>query len=756
MRRLTFLLLALVIPVSLAAQERLSVPRIFGTREFAGVAFGPLQWMRDGRSVLEVRHDSTGGSVLQRTDLVTGVSTVLADASALTTTSGIRLDVEAATLSPDETKALLFHSSVRMWRTRSQGRYHVLDLATKRLTPLAGVEPAPAIRRDEDVWTQTIADDAQLEMYASFSPASTHVAFVRGHNLWVTELATGQVSQLTTDGNADIINGTADWVYEEELGLNDAFRWSPDGSRLVFWRFDQREVGQYPLVDELSRGPTIHMMRYPKAGEANARVRLGVVSIADRATRWLATGSDTGFYLPRAEWVGVDSIAVTRFPRRQDRADLLMLSATSGEGRSVEIDRDSAYVGAGFVGLKNDGMVWLRSGDAFLWASDRTGWRQVFLIARDGTVLRQVTTEGADVLDVLAVDEARDMLYVTMAAPTPAQRQVFRFSIRGGKRAQVGGARVLSATGAHDLQVGPTGQWAVDDRSTLDGPPERTLYEFPLMRKSRVIDDNSLLRERLADLKLPPPEFLRIPLPNGSGLDAYRIVPTGFDATRKYPVLMYAYGGPAAPEVTDAWGGDRYLWHQMLAQRGYVVVVVDNRGSAWRGRSFRKVTQGQLGITESDDQISAARWLASQPWVDGARIGFWGWSYGGFLATMTLMRGGSIFKMGMAVAPVTDWRLYDSIYTERYMRTPSENADGYRRTSTLTLTSGLSARFLLVHGTGDDNVHPQNSLQLLERLIEAGKPVQLMLYPNRTHAIDGGNALVHLFETLTDFVLTNL
>ena len=283
-----------------------------------------------------------------------------------------------------------------------------------------------------------------------------------------------------------------------------------------------------------------------------------------------------------------------------------------------------------------------------------------------------------------------------------------------------------------------------------------TLYEFPLMRVSRVVADNAHAKGILAALGLRPPEFLRVPMPNGAELDGYRIAPADFDAQRKYPVLMYVYGGPAAPQVLDAWSGGRYLWHQLLAQRGYVVVVVDNRGAAWRGREFRKTTQFRLGVTESDDQISVARWLGSQTWVDADRIGIWGWSFGGYLTTMSLVRGGNVFKMGMAVAPVTDWRLYDSIYTERYMGTPQENAEGYRVSSPQSMVGGMTARLLLVHGTGDDNVHPQNTMQFTERLIDAGKQFDLMLYPNRTHAISGGNATVHLFERLTAFVLQNL
>lgn len=760
MQQFAKLVLALVMPAAVQAQ-RLTVDRIFGSAEFRGATIAAPRWMRDGRSVIEIRADPQGGSVLAKVDLVTGVSTVLADAAALTTPDGRHLTVEDVALSPDESKALLFHSSVRVWRSNTRGTYHVFDFASRRLTPLVeadgprAAEPPP----HPSFLARGLASgaaDPTLQMFAKFSPNGTQVAYVRGNNLWITDLTSGRTTALTSDGSDDIINGTTDWVYEEELGLRDAFRFSPDGSRIAYWRFDQAAVPAFPMVNELSLYPTVSVLRYPKAGEANARVRVGVVSVTGGETRWLETGPDTGFYVARMQWVDADSVAVTRLPRRQNRADLLMLSATSGQGRVMEVDRDSAYVGSGLSDGQGNGIIWLRGGQEFLWDSDRSGWRQVYLFRRDGTLIRQVTTDGADVLNVLLADQARDMLYVTMAAPSATQRQVFRYSIHAGKKAQAGGVRLLGAPGTHRLVIGPTAQWALDAQGALGQPETMSLYEFPVMRLSRVVTDNAPAKEALARLGLRAPEFLRVPVPNGTELDGYRIAPPDFDPSRKYPVLMYVYGGPAAPQVQDAWGGDRYLWHQMLAQLGYVVVAVDNRGAAFRGRDFRKVTQFRLGVAESDDQIAVARWLGAQSWVDPARIGMWGWSYGGFLTTMSLVRGGSLFKMGMAVAPVTDWRLYDSIYTERYMGIPQENADGYRVSSPQLQVNGLKARLLLVHGTGDDNVHPQNTTQLVERLIEAGKKFDLMLYPNRTHSISGGNATVHLFETLTAYVLQNL
>jgi dipeptidyl-peptidase-4 len=757
-----FIVGLLTLPAAAGAQGTpLTVERIFASPELRAAPLPTIRWMKDGRSYLDIRPDPQGGTDLVKVDVASGEATVLADAASLIGAAGQRLVVEDVTLSPDESKALLFHSSVRVWRTNTRGVYHVLDFRSRRLTPIAPPQAGP--RTSEPPPNPSFlarglasgAADPDLQMFAKFSPDGRRVAFVRANDLWVTEIATGTCTRLTHDGSDDVVNGTSDWVHEEELGLRDAFRWSPDGKRIAYWRFDQRDVPAFPMVDETSLYPTVSVLRYPKAGEANARVTLGVVDATGGETRWLAAGPDTGVYFPRMDWLDRDTLVVTRLPRRQNRAELVFVSAASGQGRTIEVDSDSAYVGTGFTDVRGEGVRWLKDRKEFLWASDRSGWRQVYLLDREGRVVRQVTTDGADVLDLLAVDEGRDAIYVTLAAPDATQRQVYRFPLRG-RRGAAGGVRVMAAPGSHALDVSRGGGYAVDVHSALGKPPTMTVYEFPDMRAVRTVVDNAALDSALASAGLRAPEFFRVPLPGVTVLDGYRIVPPGFDSTRKHPVLMYVYGGPAAPQVTHAWGGSRYLWHQMLAQQGYVVVVVDNRGAAWRGRAFRKGTQLQLGITESDDQIAVARWLGQQSWVDASRIGIWGWSYGGYLTTMSLVRGGRVFRMGIAVAPVTDWRLYDTIYTERYMWTPQGNAEGYRASSPQELVSGLTARLLLVHGTGDDNVHPQNTMQLADRLVAAGKPFDLMLYPNRTHSISGGSTSVHLFEKLTRYVLDNL
>jgi dipeptidyl-peptidase 4 len=715
------LALAFYAPVLFAQPSQLTVDRIFKTGEFQSARMPGIRWMRDGHSFIDVRPSAGGGSDIVRTDVATGAVEVLASASDVG-----KLGIEDVALSPDETKLLLFHDSVRLWRTNTRGTYHVFDLKTRTLTALSS---SPG-----------------LQMFAKFSPDGRQVAFARDHDLWVVTLG-GSERRLTSDGSADIMNGTTDWVYEEELRLRDAFRWSPDSRRIAYWRFDQSRIPVYPLLDDSTLYPRVLPLKYPKAGEPNSSVRVGVVDVGTASTAWLDVGGDTGIYVARVDWVGPDTLQIERLPRRQDRLDVLMMPvASGGVTRTVLTDRDSAYVDV-------TEPVWVDNGRQFLWLSDRSGWRALYLYDRAGRVVRQITPDGADVLSVAGVDEAAGTVYVVAAAPDATQRQVYRYSLRGRAGA---GVRVTASRGSHTLSIAPGAKWAVDVHSTIADPPTATVVSLPSMTAGRVLVDNAALKRSIDALAVRAPEFLQVPMPDGARLDAYRILPTQFDSTRHYPVLMYVYGGPASPTVVDAWGGSRYLWHLLLAQMGYVVVSVDNRGAAWRGRAFRKETELRLGEIEARDQVDAARWLGQQAWADATRIGIWGWSFGGYLTSRAAEEGGSVFKAAISVAPVTDWRLYDSIYTERYMWIPAENAAGYDSTSVSGHVAGLRATLLLVHGTGDDNVHPQNSIQYAAALEAAGKPFYMLLYPNRTHAISGGNSQAHLFESLTRFVREQL
>ncbi|MBK5189018.1 MAG: DPP IV N-terminal domain-containing protein [Gemmatimonadaceae bacterium] len=676
------------------------------------------QWLADGSAFFDLRPAPGGGNEIVRVNAATGAATVVAPAHSLAS-NGAPLKVERIVIARDGAKILLFHNSVRVWRQNTRGVYDVLDVATGRITPLSS--------------------SAGLQMFAKFSPDGRRVAFVRANNLFVTDLATHEERALTNDGSDVIINGTSDWVYEEELAIRDAFRWSPDSKKIAFWRFDQSPIPIFPMIDELSLAAQMIPLRYPRPGDRNSKVTVGVVDADTRATTWLHTGDAE--YIAAMAWAGADSLAIQRMPRTQNRIDLLMLSAASGDGRTVLTERDSAW-----VDVDEDTPRWLSNGTMFLWASERSGWRQYYLYQRDGRLVGRVTRDGADVSSLSGVDEKRGYVYAIAASPTPMQRQLFRYPLKGGAE-----MRVTTEPGSHRVSISPDGAAMVDIHTTAQLPGAATLVSLAPGGARHVLEANAELREALAKVTRAP-EFFQLPMPDGARLNAYRIVPPDFDSTRKYPVLMYVYGGPMSQTVLDDYGADRYLWHELLARKGIVVVSVDNRGTGARGSAFRHVVYEHLGIHESDDQIAAAKWLATQRWVDASRIGIWGWSYGGYMTALSAFRGGSVFRSAISVAPVTDWRLYDDIYTERYMRTPAENAAGYEGGAPLTYVQGLTASYLLVHGTGDDNVHLQNSIQLVDKLEAANKQFQFMVYPGRTHAILGGNSRRHLFTLLTNFV----
>ena len=710
-------LLAAALPAAAQRGTELTVDAITHGA-FAGARMPDPQWLADGSAFFDLRPAADGGSDIVRVNAATGATTVVAPAQSLVS-NGTPLRVESIVISRDGSKILLFHNSVRVWRQNTRGVYDVLDVASGRITPLSTT--------------------AGLQMFAKFSPDGRRAAFVRANNLFVTDLATHEERALTNDGSDVIINGTSDWVYEEELAIRDAFRWSPDSKRIAFWRFDQSPVPIFPMIDELSLAAKMIPERYPRPGDRNSKVTIGVVDAATRATTWLHTGD--GEYIAAVAWVGPDSLTIQRMPRTQNRVDLLMLSAASGDGRTILTERDSSW-----VDIDEQTPRWVANESMFLWPSERSGWRQYYLYKRDGSLVGRVTRDGVDVSSLAGVDEKRGYLYALAAGPTPMQRQLFRYPLKGGAE-----MRVTAEAGSHRVSIAPDGGSMIDIHSTAQLPGAATLVPLRPGGARHVLEANAELRDVLKGLTRAP-EFFEVPMPDGTKLNAFRIVPPAFDSTRKYPVLMYVYGGPTSQTVLDDYGGDRYLWHEMLAKKGYIVVSVDNRGTGARGSAFRHIVYEHLGMHESDDQIAAAKWLGAQSWVDPARIGIWGWSYGGYMTAMSSFRGGSIFRSAISVAPVTDWRLYDDVYTERYMRTPAENATGYEEGAPLKYVQGLTASYLLVHGTGDDNVHPQNSIQLVDKLEGANKQFQLMLYPGRTHSISGGNSRTHLFTLLTNFV----
>jgi dipeptidyl-peptidase-4 len=713
--------LALAVPLH-AQQPALTVDAIWGSDTFAGDRVS-VAWMRDGRYYTVTEPSDSGGTNLYRVDARTGDRELLVGPRDLMLPGrDAPMPIDEYEFSSDGRTLLVLTDRERIWRRSFRGTYYVLDLASRRLTPVSR-DPAP-------------------QLAAKLSPNGRTVGFVRDHDLFVTDLATGAEVRLTADGSDDVLNGIADWVYEEELSLWDAFRFSPDGARIAFWRFDQSPIRTFHLLDEMQLYPEPIPVRYPKAGVANSRVRIGVVEIATGATTWVELGSDEDAYVAEMGFTESE-LWLTTLNRHQNRLDLLLADPRTGDTRVILTETDSAWVDATTP-------MWLDGGARFLFRSARDGWEHLYVFDRDGRLRRQVTHGPWDVTGVFGVDEARDVAYFTGSMDGPLHRPLYRVGLDGGAP-----RRLSARSGWHGADFDPTYATYVHTESSAHRPPTQTLRQAD-GTALRTLSDNTGLRTAVEALDLRSPEFMTVPAADGTELNAYVIKPRDFDSTRTYPLLIYVYGGPGSQTVTDAWGGSRYLWHQMLANDGVLVASVDNRGTGARGRRFEKQTYLRLGQLESDDQIAAARHLGALPYVDAERIGIWGWSYGGYMTLLSLFRGSDVFAAGLSVAPVTDWRLYDTIYTERFMRTPQENPEGYDRGAPLTYADRLAGHLLVVHGTGDDNVHAQNTVQLVERLENAGKQFDMRIYPNKAHAIDGARTRVNLYGMFTAWIYEHL
>ncbi|HYJ80938.1 MAG TPA: S9 family peptidase [Longimicrobiaceae bacterium] len=706
-----------------AAQQQLTVERIFSA-EFRLQSLPEAEWMNDGQrySYIKAEGDLTH---LVAEDAQTGRATRLVDGSRLVPPGASKpIPIEGYQWSADERKLLIYTESQPVWRQNTKGKYYVLDVASGQLTP-ASTRPG---------WQQ----------FAKLSPDGTKVGFVRDNDLWVVDLASGAETRLTRDGSETVINGTFDWVYEEELGLQDGWRWSPDGARIAFWRIDQGPVRTFTwLKDTDSAYAQPIQLRYPKAGAPNPTARVAVFELGSGETRWVQTGADS-LYIGRMEWAeSPTELVIQRLNRHQNRLDVLLADARTGTVRTLFTDADSAWVDV------DDDLTFVGGGRQFLWSSERDGYNHLYLYNRDGSVARQLTRGPWEVRQVFGVDERGGWVYFSAAEQGPQQNHLYRVRLRGGAM-----ERVTQEPGAHSITLNTRAPYYLDSYSRAGVPPVVSLHRAD-GTKVRTVIDNQAVRARLGELGMSVPEFFSFRTSDGTELNGWMMKPAGFDPAKKYPVIQYVYGGPGSQTVTDSWGGSRYLWHQLLAQKGYIVVSIDNRGTGGRGRDFKKQTYLNLGTFEARDQIEAARWLAAQPYVDPARLGIWGWSYGGYMSSLTMMTEGSPFKAGIAVAPVTDWRLYDSIYTERFMRTPQENPEGYNRGAPSRLAANLKGDLLLVHGTGDDNVHFQNSVQLADALQAAGKQFDFMLYPDRNHGIAGGRT-VHLYTLMTNWITEHL
>ena len=634
-------------------------------------------------------------------------------------------------LSDDETKILLMTAMEPIYRHSFMAEYYVWNSVTRELLPLS---------------------EKGKQQLATFSPDGERVAFVRQNNLFIKNLKFGTETQVTSDGEKNrIINGAPDWVYEEEFGFSKAFAWSPDSRFLAYIRFDESAVREFTMTlfnsTEGNPGkveyPRLETFKYPRAGEDNSRVTVRIYDTKSRANILADTGKEPDIYLPRVRWTpDAAHLVVMRLNRRQNQLDLLLTNPYTGDTRPLFTEKNEKFVDEDFL----DKFTFLDNGQ-FVVTSERNGYAHLYLHDKEGFEIRQLTSGAYDVTAFYGYDAVRKLFSYQAAAESPPRREVYFVSADGKKR-----GTLSPQPGTNRADFSRNFNYYIHTHTSSVSPALITLHDWK-GKQIRVLENNEALKTKLAEYAIPAREFFSFTTSEGIGLNGWMIRPSGFDASRKYPVVMTQYSGPNSQQVTDSWSVG---WNEYLAQEGFAVVCVDPRGTGARGEDFRKVTYMQLGRYESDDMVEAARYLASLPWVDSRRIAIWGWSYGGFMTALTMAKGGDLFRAGIAVAPVTNWRFYDNIYTERYMRKPEENPQGYDDNSPVTHAGKIKGRLLLVHGSADDNVHVQNSMTFAEALVQAGVPFDMAVYTDKNHGIRGGNTTMHLYAKMEEFLKQQL
>ena len=715
----------------------LTLERIYGTDEFKSEGYSAC-WLADGSAytTLEDSPDVPEGRDVVRHDAETGESTIMVDAADLIPSGeSAPLKIDGYSWSEDLSLLLVYTNSKRVWRQNTRGDYWLLDRSARQLRKLGGDAPPSTL------------------MFAKISPTGRHVAYVRERDIYLEDLLDGTIKRLTRADHGDVINGTFDWVYEEELRLRDGFRWSPDGKSIAYWQIDTRRVPEFPLVNNTGTlYPRINWIPYPKVGQRNPACRVGVVAIPGGKTRWIDVPGDArNHYIARMEWAeSSEEVLLQRLNRLQNTNRVMLADVRTGDVKTILTERDEAWVDV------HDELEWLDGGKQFTWISERDGWRHVYVVSRCGKPVTLATPGDYDVIRLLHVDEPNGCLYFIASPENPNQRYLHRIRLDG-----TGLERLTpgESQGTHHYRISSNARWAIHSESSFDSPPTTDLVGLPEHDTVRMLMKNKKLHRKVQKLRRRPTEFFRVDIGEGVLLDGWCIKPPSLNVARQYPLLVYVYGEPAGQTVVDRWGGKSYLWHLMLAQRGYLVMSFDNRGTAApRGRGWRKCVYRQIGVLAPQDQAAALRAVIGQrSYVDADRIGIWGASGGGSMSLNAIFKYPELYKTAIAISAVPNQRYYDTIYQERYMGLPSDNVDGFRNGSPINFARQLDGNLLLIHGTGDDNCHYQTTEMLINELIRHNKPFTMMAYPNRTHAIrEGKNTTRHMRELMTRYLSENL
>ena len=713
-------LVALFIAQSVSAQEKMiQLEDIWASRTFSPEWVWGINSMNDGVHYSSLNYGSDNVYVTEYSyETGDSVSTIV-DSKNL---EGISFGDYS--FSADEQMVLLPTETESIYRHSSRSKYYIYDRATET--------------------SQELSTDKQR--LAQFSPDASQVAFVRANNIFIKDLKSGSETQVTTDGEMNkIINGATDWVYEEEFAFDNGFQWNASGTKIAYYRFNEEAVPEFSMDMFSDLYPSQYRFKYPKAGEANSTVEIFIYDLATNKIVDADIEVEDEFYIPRIKWTKDENVlSVQRMNRHQNNLDFILVNATDGSAKTIFTETDDAYIDV------TDNLTFLNDGEHFVWTSEKSGYNHIYLYNLKGKQVRKITKGDYDVTDFYGVDETNNTVYFGSAERSAIHRDVYAVQLNGRKK------RVLTnRTGTNSATFSTSYKYFINQHSDANTPYYFSLYNAQ-GSEVRMLKDNARLNGALSEYALSQKEFFNFETSEGVNLNGWMMKPHDFDESKEYPVFMFLYGGPGSQQVTDAWGGSNFLWYQMLTQQGYIVACVDNRGTGARGAEFKKCTYQQLGKLETQDQIEANRHLASLPYVDGSRIGIFGWSYGGYMSSLCLLKGADDFKMAIAVAPVTNWRYYDSIYTERYMRTPQENASGYDDNSPINHVEKLKGKYLLVHGSADDNVHYQNTMEMVNAMVNANKQFDLFIYPNKNHGIYGGYTRLHLFTKMTNFIKENL
>lgn len=695
------------------AQNEITLEDIWTKGSFSAKGVSGFQSMKDGRYYCAqddneniIRYSFASGKAIDT----------------LVKSAELKLKGFTYSWSSDESKLLLQTNFKQIYRHSFAANVYVFDIKTRKVV-------------------QPITEQVML---AEFSPDATKIAYVKDHNMFCFDLNTGKEIQITQDGKTNaIINGATDWVYEEEFALSKGFYWSPDGTMLAYYRFDESEVKEFGMSMYGKLYPEEYKFKYPKAGEANSVIEIYIYHIPTNKKQKIDIGSETDIYIPRVNWARSNTLMIQRMNRLQNKLDILLANARNGKSDIIYTEENKAYIEVPEIHLPADGKT-------FILNSEKSGWNHFYQYDFSGKLIRQLTSGNWDVDQFYGIDEKKKLFYISTSEINSTERYVYACSMDGKTRKQL-----TKRKGWNSATFNADYSYFLLNQSAIHQPPYYALCDAS-GKEVRVLEDNQLLKERLTKYDLTTAEITNYKNAYGESLNAFMMKPKIFDATKKYPVLMYVYGGPGHQLAVNRWMGGNYFWYQLLAAKGYMIVCVDGRGTGFKGEAFKKSTYLQLGKYEIEDQIFVAKELGKLPYIDAGRIGIWGWSFGGYMASLGISKGADVFKTAIAVAPVTNWRYYDNIYTERFMRTPQENGKSYDDNSPMNHVEKIKGNYLIIHGTADDNVHFQNAVEMVNTMINKGVKFDSEFYPNKNHGIGGAKTRLHLYERMTRFILEKL